>query len=549
MKDINKKIRTEALLNAVSYNGKANSNAVLSKIMIFVKDKSKAGEVMKEVNKIVQEVNKLSLDKQKEEIERLHIEKVKKKIIVKKIPNLKNAKKDKVVMRFAPNPNGPMSIGHARTALWNWFLVDKYKGKYILRFDDTDPRIKVPMKEAYSWFKEDLRWLGIKISSVVIQSSRLKIYYKHAEELIKNGYAYVDTLPQEEMRKKLWKNEITDEREDSVQEVMKKWKGMFTKYKDGEAVLRIKTDIDHPNPAVREWVAFRIIRNGKHPLVKAKVWPLLNFSSAIDDHLLKVTHILRGGDLKTSDQRQKYVYDYFKWNYPETIYHGKFLVAGIKSTSEIKELIKEGKISGWDDPRLGTLQALRRKGFRAEAIVNFIKENGLNLSDINISMEKVGAYNRDIIDKTANRYFLILNPKKVIIKSGRCQFVDIPLHPDFPKVGSRKIKGVCDEFYLQDDVKYDQVYRLMYLFNFKNGEILSDGYDPKLKAKMIHWLPVSKDLVDVEVVMQDNSVKKGYGESDLRNVKVNDVIQAERIGFMRLEKRLKNKMIFVFGHK
>src|SRR3989344_1230037 len=497
---------------------------------------------------MVDEVNKLSVKEQENEIKKFGGIKDKGKPLStqeRKIPELVNAKKGKAIMRFAPNPNGPLSFGHCRPGLWNWFLVKKYNGKYILRFDDTDPKIKVPMKEAYSWIKKDLEWLGVKPSKVVIQSKRLKIYYKHAEELIKKGYAYVDTIKQEEMRQKIWKSELSDEREEQPSEVMKKWKKMFTKYKEGEAVLRIKTDIDHPNPAVRDWIAFRIIEKGKHPLVKAKVWPLLNFASAIDDYELKVTHILRGIDLKVSDQRQKYVFDYFGWKYPETIYNGKFLIGGIKSTSEAKELIKEGKLTGWDDVRLGTIMSLRRRGFQAETIVNFIKDIGIDRSDVNISMDNLASYNKKIIDKKANRYFLILNPKKIMIKGNKIKNAKIPLHPDFLKRGSRKI-NVKEEFYVQDEIKFGENYRFMHLFNFKNGEVTSYEYDNKLNAKLIHWLPVSKDLVNVEVVMGDNSVVKGYGEPDLKKVKLNEIIQFERLFFAKCEKKLKNRIVFVF---
>lgn len=533
-----------ALENATKYGGKANYNAALGGLFARKKniDKKKAIELCR---KIIAEVNSLSLNEQKERLKELgklkKLSKKKKEICLERT-------KGKVVMRFAPNPNGPMSFGHSRTALWNWFFVKQYKGKYVLRFDDTDPRIKVPMKEAYQWFKEDLKWLGVKVDVSQIQSRRLKLYYKYAEKLIKEGNAYVDTLPADKMRVMLQKRLISDERNDPVRVVMKKWKKMFTSFKDGEAVLRIKTDINHPNPAVRDWAAFRIIKRGKHPLVKARVWPLLNFCSAIDDHELGVTHILRGTDLKVSDQRQKFIYDYFGWRYPKTRYNGKFFVSGIQSTSEASELIKEGKLSGWEDPRLGTLRALRRRGYQAEALINFIKDQGLGMNDINVNIESLAAYNKDVIDKGAKRYFLILNPQKVVIEDAKNKLVKAPLHPDFPKKGNRVFRTEKN-FYVQDVFEPGKVYRFMHLFNFKNLKFTSFDHDEKLKAKLVHWLPVSKTLNRVEVIMPDNSVVKGYGERDLRKVKVNEVIQAERIGFMRCDKKLKNKMVFYFGHR
>ncbi len=532
-----------ALQNAINYNGKANLNSVLGLVFSLDKNLDKKN-VVEETKKIVNEVNSMSLEKQKQELDKLG--EIKKKEKIKQEEKLENVH-GKVIVRFAPNPNGALSFGHCRPALWNWFFARKYKGKYILRMDDTDPRIKTPLKEAYGWIKKDLEWLGVKPNKFIIQSKRLKMYYKYAEKLIKMGRAYVDTMPVDKMRELLWNSKISDEREETPEVVLKKWKKMFTKYNEGGAVLRIKTDVDHPNPAVRDWVAFRIITSGKHPLVKARVWPLLNFASAIDDYEFGTTHILRGIDLEGSDERQKFIYHYFGWKYPETKYHGKFFISGIRSTSESNELIKEGKLSGWDDPRLGTIMALKRRGFQAEAIVNFIKDIGINKNDINVNMSNLERYNKKIIDKKALRYFFVENQKKIKIKNQKIKEVKIPSHPDFPKYGSRRFK-LNDEFYVQDEIKFDTIYRLIHLVNFKNYEVISEVYDPSLKAIQIHWLPVSKDVVNVEIIMPDGSIKRGLGESGLRNVKINGTLQMERFGFCRVDKKLKNKIVLYYGH-
>ena len=533
-----------ALQNAIQYNGRATVNSVLG--LVFALDNSSDKKlIIEEVNKIVPEVNRMSNDEQLKLLKRLG--EIKKKKDVKKRIRLEKVK-GKVVMRFAPNPNGAMSFGHSRVALWNWFFVERYNGKFLLRMDDTDPRIKIPLKEAYSWFKEDLKWLGITPNKTIIQSKRLKIYYLYAEKLIQKGFAYVDTIPAEKMREMLQKQLISDERNEQPDIVLKKWKKMFTSYKEGAAVLRIKTDIMHPNPAVRDWVAFRIIKRHKHPLTKGNVWPTLNFSSAIDDHDFCVTHILRGSDLEISDTRQKYIYEYFGWTYPNTMYNGKFLISGVKSTSEINELIKEGKITGWDDPRLGTLKALRKRGFQAEAIVQFIKDQGIGKNDLNVNISSLESYNKKFVDNKANRYFFIENPHKVIISGNSLKETKVPLHPDDKKRGFRTFK-VHNEFYIQDELKWNTVYRFMHLFNVKNNEIISTDPDPVLNAKAVHWLPVSNDLVNVEIVMPDNSIKKGLGESGLRKVKINQIVQFERFSYCCLNSKLKKKMVFYFTHK
>lgn len=545
MKDI---ILKYALNNAVQFNGKANPGAVIGKVLQEdPKLKNNIQQISREINEIVKEVNSMSLEEQKKHLEKFNIQKKEKVKEVITVPELQNVK-NKVIMRFAPNPNGPMSLGHSRIALWNYFFTQKYKGSFILRFDDTDPKNKVPMKEAYKWFEEDLKWLKIKINKVVIQSKRFKIYYKYAELLIKNNNAYICTCNSEEFKKLIDKSIECECRNLPPSENLKRWKKMFKDYKEGEAVYRVKTNIMHENPAVRDWPAFRIINKSKHPLnKKARVWPLLNFASAIDDHELKITHILRGIDLQISDIRQKYIYDYFNWQYPEAVYLGKIIFSGVKSTSEAKRLIQEKKLTGWDDPRLGTLRALKKRGFNSETIINFIKDARLTKSEIHVNFEKLSHLNKEIMDKKANRYFAVINPIKVKIKNAPKLTAKLPLHPSLKK-GFRTLKAK-DEFYIQDKIEKDKVYRFMHLFNFKNNEFISINPNPMLNASLIHWLPVSKDLVGIEIIMDDAEIIKAIAEPSIKKVKKDEVIQLERNFFLRCESNTPKKRLFCFAHK
>ena len=549
------------LENAVKYNGKANPGAILGKILQEKPElKSDIDALMKKIQEIVKKVNLMPVEEQNKELSKLGIVKSKKhKEEKRKIPDLKNAKKGKVVMRFAPNPNGPLSLGHCRQALWNWLLANKYKGSFILRFDDTDPRVKTPIKEAYSWIKNDLKWLGVKINKAVIQSKRFKIYYKYAELLLKQGNAYICTCNVEEFRKLLAKSIECPCRNLSSSDQLERWKFMSRKYKEGQAVLRIKTNIMHANPAVRDWPAFRIVEKSLHPLnKKARIWPLLNFASAIDDHELKVTHILRGIDLEISDIRQKYLYDYFNWLYPETMYSGKLLFEGIKSTTQTNQLIKEGKLTGWDDPRLGTIMALRRKGIQKETIIEFIKEVGINRSDSKIALENLYALNKKFIDDKSNRYFAVIDPEQIEIKNAPVKIVRIGLHPNHPKKGNRILK-TNDRFYISKtdfiSLEPKKLYRLMDCLNFTfNGlefSYDSDSHDvyKERGKKIIHWLPVSNDLVKIELIMDNAETRKGFAEPSVKKLRVNQTIQFERIGFFRLDKKLKDKMIFCFIHQ
>ena len=157
------------------------------------------------------------------------------------------------------------------------------------------------------------------------------------------------------------------------------------------------------------------------------------------------------------------------------------------------------------------------------------------------------ARNKRIIDPVADRYFFIENPKKIKIKNAPKIGAKAPLHPNHLERGFRALK-TTDEFYIQDNIEKDKVYRLIHLFNFSNKEFMSVEHDPRIDAKMIHWLPVSKDLVKVEIIMPDSKIKKGLGEPLLKNLKENNLIQFERLGFCRLDKKEKSKLIFYFAH-
>ena len=386
-----------ALKNAVDHNGKAVAGFVINKV---IGEKPELKKDMKklavEVGKVVGEVNGMKLEEQKNKLLEIWPDALTKKVEEKKLPELPGDTSH-VVLRFAPNPSAPLHIGHARTALLNWFYKEKYNGKFILRFDDTDPKIKPPMREAYGWIIEDLKWLGIEPDKVVYASDRLETYYEYAEKLIKMGKAYVCDCEVEHWRKLKEEGKACPCRTLGAKDNLLRWKKMFSDYREGEAVLRIKTDLKHSNPAVRDWVAFKIVDNAKHPRVKARVWPLLNFASLVDDHIFKVSHIIRGVDLAFTELQQKYVYDYFGWDYPKVVACGKvFLENSPTSKSEILEGMKEGKYSGWDDPKLGTLKAFRKKGIKPEAIRKLMWDLGVRKNNLTLVWDNIMAAQRAV---------------------------------------------------------------------------------------------------------------------------------------------------------
>jgi len=392
-----KVILKHALKNAYLHEGKADLKAVMNKV-IGETDEKNMGRVGPEVKKVIIEVNKMDLEKQKKNLLKLDKHALdKKEEPEKELPELQKTKL-KMKFRFAPNPNGPPTLGSSRGMVINWLYKLKYKGQYTLRFDDTDPKTKKPMLEAYDWYLEDCEWLGIKPNQVVYMSDHVLKYYEYAEKLIDLEKAYVCTCTQTKQQENR-RFGVACEHRDTKKEInLKEWKKMLDGgYKAGQAVLKIKTDMQHKNPAVRDWVALRVLFE-PHPRVgdKYKVWPMLDFAGAIEDYLNKTTHIIRGKDLRTSTERQEYMYKYLGWVYPVVNYWGRVSVEefGKISTSGIKKGIEEGKYSGWDDPKLPTLRALRKRGIKPEAIVEFWEDMGLSERDVKASLEKLEALNQ-----------------------------------------------------------------------------------------------------------------------------------------------------------
>ena len=249
-------IRKAALLNAVSHDGKAQAGAMVGKVLGERADlRSKVKELSVAINAIVAEVNALSLAEQKAIVEKNWPETQKKeKPEEKRLPALPNADKyDQIVTRFSPNPDCVLHLGSARAILLSHEYARLNNGKFILRFEDTDPKVKRPSLVFYDSIRQDLKWLGCKIDEEYIQSDRLPIYYEYTERLIADGNAYVCECPPEEFRKNTIIKQACPCRSLSSSEELERWTQMLNgSYSEGQAVVRIKTDLEHPNPAVRD---------------------------------------------------------------------------------------------------------------------------------------------------------------------------------------------------------------------------------------------------------------------------------------------------------
>jgi len=545
-----------ALLNAVKHDGKADVQAVIRKVIsesAGIKDRLK--EILPIADKVVRQVNAMTIEEQKQMIERLGLSVENKKHEEKGLPDLKNAKFGKVVMRLAPYPSGPLHIGNARMVILNDEYVKRYKGRLLLVFDDTiGSKEKTILPEAYKMIEEDLEWLGVKCHAKFFKSDRMPIFYEYATQIIEAGHAYVCTCTEEEVRRNRRNGTECFCRERSVTENLELWRDMLSgKIKEGKATVRLKTDMKHPNPAFRDRVLLRISER-PHPRVgtKYRVWPMLEFSWAVDDYLLGVTHILRGKQLVIEDLMEKFIWEKMGWPIKEFVHYGMLNVEGATlSKSNIRKMINGGTLSGWDDPQTWTLRALKRRGFQPQAIRNFILKMGLSEADVTVPVEILYAENRKLIDAVSNRYMAVLSPVAISVRNAPPKSeTKIHMHPDFPDRGERTLPVNASKIYVEkDDFEKlkGKVVGLINLFSvrldktseFESGMI---SYDiPK-----IHW--VSEPNTKVKIVMPDGSVKEALAEIGVKDLKEDDLVQFYRVGFCRVDK-VGRETVLYFTHK
>ena len=561
------------LINAVKYGGKADPKAVMSKIMAERPDlRQRAREIKALVDSTVEKVNSMALEEQKALLlsrwpdaleERKGREE--KKPSIEALPPLPEVDEKKgVVVRFAPNPDFVLHLGSARPAILNYAYRLKYGGKFILRFEDTDPRTKRPLVtdegNAYDAIREDLRWLGVRWDEEYIQSSRMELYYEYAKKLIELGGAYVDLCKPEEWRRLRNAGKACPHRDAPVEQNLELWERMLRgDFGEGEAVLRVKTDLAHPDPSVRDWVAFRVIDTEKtpHPLVgsRYKVWPTYNFAVSIDDHIMGVTHVLRAQEHSVNTVKQSYIFKHFGWRQPVTIHFGRLKIeGGSLSKSKLKTLKMR-----FDDITMPTLAGLRNRGILPEAIWELILSVGIKPSDSTVSMANLFAVNRKILDPKADRYMFVVDPARVVLELPRKVVVKLPQHPSFPERGYRVYElgpGAVSVYVSRKDLEH-KAFRLMELANIeveeKGGEYIGKlvGWtiDEARQSKLpiIQWVPEGSPEAEVvkPVAVGKKIVERGLVEPKALELKDGDIVQFVRYGFVKLVSRKDNRFVYI----
>ncbi len=557
------------LANAASFNGKANPKVVLGMVLKNHPElKQDLPTLTKEIDTAIKDITSLSLLQIQIKFKELAPQGLTQQKVEEKVEGplkpLPNAKKDNVIVRIAPSPSGPLHIGHAYGVSLNYEYAKMYHGKLLLRIEDTNAENIYP--QAYELIERDAQWLTNNgIAKVIVQSDRLGIYYDYAEQLVQKAHAYVCTCDGDLWREMKAKGEACLCRSLPTTEQLLRYAKLFNEYAEGEAVVRLKTDIQHKNPAMRDFGIMRIVEH-IHPKKgkEQRVWPLMVYSVAIDDHETGVTHVLNGKDHTDNAAKERMIMDCFDWQHPEYKHWGRINFEGYDlSTTKTKLAIEQGHYKGWDDIRLPFLPALRKRGFRPEAFRRFAIEIGLSLNDKTVSVEEfwknIYAFNKEIIEPESNRYFFIDNPVRIKIEKFPGKQITIDLHPDFPKRGKRVFTVKQEVFLAQSDldkIHDSQIHRLMDCCNFQktNNQLyfLSDSYeeykDHPQKGLIIHWLPV-EETIDAQVWMDDGSIVHGKAERALLYRKVGEVVQLERRYFACIQEIKDEKIVLWYLHK
>ncbi len=364
------------------------------------------------------------------------------------IRDLETGKHDQIVTRFPPEPNGHLHIGHAKSICLNFGVAAEFGGRTNLRFDDTNP-----LKENEDFMlaiMEDVRWLGFEWDGLFHASDYFQQLYDYAVHLIRTGKAYIEELTAEEIR--AYRGTLTEPGQNSpfrdrpAEESLDLFKRMKAgEFEDGTLALRAKIDMASPNINMRDPVVYRI-RNASHHRTGNEwhIYPMYDWAHGISDAIEGITHSLC--TLEFEDHRP--LYEWFLENIPapsmprQIEFSRGNLDYTVMSKRRLRELVEDGRVSGWDDPRMPTLAGLRRRGFTPEAIRAFWADMGISKADSIISMSVLENAVRNDLNVRAPRTMAVLDPLKVVLTNypeGETEWLDAPVHPQNEEMGTRQV--------------------------------------------------------------------------------------------------------------
>ena len=465
--------------------------------------------------------------------------------------DLEEGRYDKVCTRFPPEPNGYLHIGHAKSIILNSGIAEEYHGRFNLRFDDTNPTKE--KSEFVESIKKDVRWLGADFGDrCFFASDYFDSMYEKAELLIRKGLAYVSSLSADQVRE--YRGTLTEpgrddpDRDRDPEESLALFRDMKAgKYPDGAMVLRAKIDMASPNINMRDPILYRIAHlTHQNTGDKWCIYPMYDFAHPIEDAIEGVTHSLC--TLEFEDHRPLYnwVVENTGWEHPprQIEFAKMYLTNVVTGKRYIKRLVEQGIVDGWDDPRLVTIAALRRRGFTPESIRMFVELSGISKANASSDYAMLEYCIREDLKLKRNRMMAVLHPLKLIIDNypeDQTELLDADNNLENPSLGKRKIPFGRELFIERDDFmenpvpKYKRLYpgnevRLMYAYFVKCVGLEKDAegnvtavhctYDPETKAGSgftgrkvkgtIHWVP-AKESFAATVRLYENLIDESKG--------------------------------------
>ena len=444
------------------------------------------------------------------------------------IEDLENKKHDEIITRFPPEPNGYLHIGHAKSIVLNSGLAEEFKGKFNLRFDDTNPTKEDT--EYVESIKEDVKWLGGNWDNIYFASDYFDVMYDKAKLLIKKGLAYVCDLTPEEIRE--YRGTLTEPgkespyRNRSVEENLDLLERMKNgEFEDGSKVLRAKIDMSSPNINMRDPIIYRIAHATHHNTGdKWCIYPMYDFAHPLEDAIEGITHSIC--TLEFEDHRP--LYDWFvkeceMEHTPRQIEFARLNMTNtVMSKRKLKQLVDEKVVDGWDDPRMPTVSGLRRRGYTPEAIRNFCSAIGVSKANSVVDSQMLEYFIREDLQLKANAAMAVMRPLKVVITNypeGQTEMLPVPNNAKNEEASTREVPFSREIYIEQEDFmevpvkKYFRLFpgnevRLIGAYFIKCNDVIKDEngnvvelhctYDPETKSGSgftgrkvkgtIHWV-------------------------------------------------------------
>lgn len=577
-RSIEKLARKSALLNALEHGGRADTGAVIGRIL---SENAYLRSLVSRVRELVQQevvaVNLLQIEAQRKALNsefpgELEEQTARKKQISKSdmervlsLPELPGASRGMFVARFPPEPNGYMHIGHAKAAILGFEYCKKYFGKFLIRFDDTNPAAE--KKEFYGAFLESLNWLGVTADRIKNASDDMQLFYSLAEKLVLSSRAYVCHCEQEDMRKKRGLGIACVHRAQSKEQNLSLWKRMLDGVNEhGKSTLRFVGDMQSLNTAMRDPVLFRTVTE-PHPLKGNQyvVWPTYDFDGAVEDSVDGVTHALRSKEYELRDETYNAILDALSMRKPRIVEFSRLdLQNTTVSKRSLRKLIEEGHVNGWDDPRLPTIAGLKRRGFLPEAIREFVLSMGLSKVESQPTWDLLESKNRKLLDPIARRFFFVADPVALKVENAPSLSVRLKSHPD-KDLGERMIQTNGKFLISKEDasvLRPGMRVRLMEAYNIEviaaenNIVATYSGEENTDRMKRLHWVVPAESyefsvMVTGPLLLQEmynpQSLRRvdGMIEEGARRIILGEIVQFVRFGFCRLD----SPQLAIMAHK